>query len=138
LEMLKIPGDVVRLEFQLKKRRGVPDGLWNGSNFDFRACYSHYRHLALGFMPRALPTPQNWPEFLAWIHASRVTVDGIRPLDAWLAGKNDRSRRRIKAQVRRSVCQEQRVSFAELLPADVYPEWVDVVADGSAEAVEVA
>lgn len=121
----RLQGDIARLEFQIRGR-DIPAGLWSAADgFNFSACYQAYRELCLGFVPRPLPAPTGLTQFLSWLDSSAVTIGGVRPLEVWLASKSRRSRYRIKAAVRRSVCPEKRIRFAELLPADHYPEWTD-------------
>lgn len=134
LEKFKTPGNVARLEFQLKGR-AIPEGLWTSEGFDFHACYGHYRKLCMGFAPVPLPAPSNLIEFLAWLDRSGCVVDGMRPVERFLASKSRAQQFKLRRALRSASYEVKRIDWAELLPASSFPAWVDCKAEGETSAV---
>lgn len=134
LEKFKRPGNVARLEFQLKGR-AIADGLWTSAGFNFQACYNHYRTLCLGFEARSLPAPSNLVEFLAWLDRSNVLIEGLRPVDVYLGHKGRSQRYNLRKQIRRASYEVKCIDWQSLLPESSFPEWVDCKADGETTAV---
>jgi len=128
-EAFKQPGDVVRVEIELHKRklaRELGNGRGQVSRLDFRECYQAYRRLLLGFEPDALPA--NTPtlaeillagEYNNWKHLGE-------PLFDWVARKlSERQVRRIRKQM--SECRPSvfQFSWKALLPPDRLPPVVE-------------
>lgn len=136
LEKFKRPGNVARLEFQLKGR-AIPEGLWTSEGFDFQGCYAHYRKLCMGFEPVPLPVPSNLIEFLAWLDRSGCLVDGVRPVERYLASKSKAQRYKLRKALQSASYQVKRIDWCELLPASSYPVWVDCK-EGDEGSVSIA
>lgn len=127
LELEGVPGDVMRLEFQLRSRE-TPRDVWNGRTFDVRRAYDRYRELACGFEPRPFVCVNTLGEFLAWLDKAGVLVDGLRPLEVYLSGRKRWARWKVRRQIEGiAALRKERVVYSELLPSQGWPEWVDCV-----------
>jgi hypothetical protein len=125
LEQNGVRGDVTRLEFQLRRRKYLPS-CWDGVNFDSLGLHHCYRRLALAFEPRRLVRPRGVSELLAWLTLEGVVVNGQRPLDAYLAGRSERQRRRILRAIQAAQVRYVALELDAMLPLGTWPEWIDV------------
>lgn len=125
----KRPGDVVRVEIQLTKRklaRELGDGRGDVRRLNFKGCYRAYRSLLLGFEPEALPT-----NGLSIAHILALADrDDWRPLgenlfDSYTRDMSARNIRRVRREVAAARPSVFQFSWRELLPADRLPPVVE-------------
>jgi hypothetical protein len=129
MEQDRRPGDVMRLEFQVRGRKHLP-AIWNGRDFDMATAHRSYRRLALGFQPRPLTRPADLAGFLAWLDRSNVLVRDERPAEVFLSMKSSvRYRQHLRAQMRRAIVPEFVLDFTRLIPETGSPEWIDCPPD---------
>ena len=120
-----VPGDIMRLEFQLRGRKHLP-AIWDGASFDCATLHGYYRRLVLQFEPRKLARPSDLAGFLAWLDRSGILVEEQRPLEVYLSLKsNAKYRQRLSAKVRAALVPELVLDFNRLLPAGGWPVWID-------------
>jgi hypothetical protein len=125
LEQNGVRGGPMRLEFQLRGKSALP-AVWNGTSLDASIAHQSYRRLALGFQPRPLAAPTSVIEFLAWLHESGVEIDGVRPLEVFIAMKAcPRYRRRLRAKVLRAKAGQFVLDLDSLLPVEGFPDFHD-------------
>jgi hypothetical protein len=131
LEMNGTPGEVVRVEVQLRGKRlyqlfGVESGQL--TILDFAKCYEVYRNIVLEFQPAPLADVKGILEILAICERNGWNENGVGMLDLWARNKNPRYARHVRAKVGKIVLQRSTINWAELLPEAGPPDPVEVEA----------
>jgi hypothetical protein len=136
-EMNSAPSDYMRLEFQLRaKALAKAPCLWDGKTLIAENARTHYRELALGFEPKPVANPSSLLHFLALLHREQVQVLGQSAVEVYLAtGKNEKYRRRVRAQIQGIEVPDFILYLPELLPIDAWPTFHDCLPLEAAELV---
>jgi hypothetical protein len=136
-EMNSAPSDYMRLEFQLRaKALAKAPCLWDGKTLIAENARTHYRDLALGFEPKPVANPSSLLHFLALLHREQVQVLGQSAVEVYLAtGKNEKYRRRVRAQIQGIEVPDFILYLPELLPIDAWPTFHDCLPLEAAELV---
>lgn len=94
-EMNKSPGEIQRLEFQIRK--SMLRNIWSlEEGLNPEKCFKQYRELCSEFATRSVPRIGSVSDFLCWLKAERVMINGIDPVERFLASKSRASRYRIE------------------------------------------
>jgi hypothetical protein len=130
LEQTRKPGDVVRVEVQLRGTR-LKNALGDGEKvpgLDLALCYSAYREILLGFAPATLPKIGSVAELLALAERHNWTADGVRAFDLWAHQKSARQVARVRQQMAALRPEIHQIDWAALLPSESLPPIVDTEA----------
>jgi hypothetical protein len=122
------PGDVVRVEVQLRGQR-LKTALGDGekvTGLDLDLCYQAYRQILLGFTPPALPLIGTVAELLALGERHHWTAHGVPAFDLWARGKSARQVSRVRQQMAALRPEVHEIDWEALLPARSLPPIVDV------------
>ena len=128
LERFKRPGDILRVEVQLRGKR-LREELGAGervTRLNFAECYAAYRRIMLGFCPPAIQQAGRISQFLAIGERDGWQANGVPAFDLYTADKSSRQVRRIQGQM--AACRPAvfEIDWADILPVDGPPAPVDL------------
>jgi hypothetical protein len=123
-----IPGDTLRLEFQLRtKALAKAPRLFDGENLLAENARDCFRGLALAFTPKPVASPTSLVQFLALLQKADVYLQGRPALEVFLGMKRSE---KYRAHLRRSVQAADVPEFIlyldDLLPLAAWPKLVDL------------
>jgi hypothetical protein len=121
-ELCSMPGDVQRLETQLRNEmlhgKNIPT-LWSAAGFDLANCYQVYRDVCSGFASRKVPVLGTVDDLLHWLKLNKVTVAGICPVERFLSYKSRASRYRLEKALNDVSLTFVEANFLAALPASI-------------------
>lgn len=117
-EMERCPGEIQRLEFQL--RRKALRSIWDlKAGFDSEKCFNQYKDLAGQFATRSVPRIGSVNELLCWLRTENVRVNGIDPVERFLASRKRSQRYEIEKSLNSVRLEFFDAKFTSQLPADL-------------------
>lgn len=134
LELEGSPGMVQRLEFQL--RGSSMRDVWSSrSGFDPESCYKQYRDLCDGFASRSVPRFGSVNDLLAFLLKNEVVVNGVDPVERYLACRSNRQRYRINKDLNSVRLDYFSANFTDNLPEDpTLLTYLDCITEPAARA----
>lgn len=127
LEMLKVPGEIMRVEVRL--RDNVLAKLFGQRavrSLNFDTCYELYRNTLLGFCPSSVPKVSAISEFLALAEREGWKSDGVSAFEIYTQRLSKKQRRRIQKQMAQTRSSVFNFDWADLLPVRYPPAPVEV------------
>jgi hypothetical protein len=128
LEQDHVPGDTLRLEFQLgTKALAKAPRMFDGKNLLVENARDCFRDLALAFTPKPVTAPTSLVEFLAALQKADVYLQGRPALDVFLGmKKSEKYRARVRKRVQAADVPEFILYLDDLLPLSAWPNLVDL------------
>lgn len=122
-----VPGDLMRLEFQLRtKALAKLPSLWDGKILNADAARQIYRLLSLEFKPQPVAQPGSLVEFLALLQRESVELCGRPAVEVFVSmKKTPKYQRWLRSQVMAADVPEFLLELDLLLPLDAWPKLVD-------------
>ena len=127
-QMTKKPGDVIRVEVQLRGSL-LRERFGSGSplmDLDFDECYKVYRQVLLGFCPSPVAKVSKFAHLLATGMREGWNSNGIGIFDLHTQHLSDKQRRRLQKEIAILRADAFQVDWSELLPQDGRPEPVEI------------
>lgn len=117
-EMERKPGDIQRLEFQLRKK--ALNAVWSlDKGFDATKCFNQFKDLSAQFSTRSVPRIGSMNELLCWLRSEKVTVNGIDPVERFMATRSRAQRYRIEKDLNSVRLEFFDARFTSQLPQDL-------------------
>lgn len=134
-EMNNSPGEIQRLEFQLRKT--ALRNIWSlEKGLSPEKCFKQYRDLAGEFASRSVPRIGSVNDFLCWLRTEKVRVNGIDPVERFLASKSRASRYRIEKDLNSVRLDFFDAKFTSQLPLSIEDlQYIDCIPKKERKAV---
>jgi len=118
MEMDRSPGEIQRLEFQLRKK-ALKD-IWSlRSGFNADMCYNQYKDLSGQFATRSVPRLGSINDLLCWLKQEKVMINGIDPVERFMASRKKSQRYKIEKDLNSVRLEFFDARFTAQLPLDL-------------------